>query len=58
MKPPRRAREVNDLEKPAFKVRPDLGELKNFLVNAGFGFQAPRRVDRPAGTTASVVLRQ
>jgi len=31
---------VNDLERPAFEVCPELGELKAFLQGEEFGFQA------------------
>lgn len=31
---------VNDLELPAFKVSPELGQLKDFLLGERFGFQA------------------
>mmetsp|Transcript_27863 Transcript_27863/g.49825 ORF Transcript_27863/g.49825 Transcript_27863/m.49825 type:complete len:440 (-) Transcript_27863:25-1344(-) len=31
---------INDLEKPAFEVEPNLGELKAFLASEDFGFEA------------------
>jgi len=31
---------VNDLEKPAFEVSPDLGSLKGFLLDARWGFKS------------------